>query len=133
MRALLLDHAKSFRAGNRRLLGPSGLATAKSQWKRWGAKPPPFPIGFAVGGGRLDPTKSTISGAESPMHNFFTGRFLSTKHSHRNTYFSIGSGGYETRPETQRKRPNTTKNQRNSRTLPRSRGFLYQRSHRTFS
>ncbi len=49
------------------------------------------------------------------------------KHRHRNAGSKIGPGGPETRPETQEKRPTTN---RNSGTLPRPKGFLYQRSYR---
>ncbi len=38
------------------------LSSRRPIGKGGGLRPPPFPMGFSVGGGHLDPPKSTISG-----------------------------------------------------------------------
>ncbi len=58
------------------------------------------------------------------------GRFCRQKHRHKNKTNSR-AGGQARRPGTQGKRPKTTKTQRNSRTLPRPEGVLYQSHYRT--
>ena len=76
----------------------------------------------------------SISGVLLCRTNTFypiTGRFLSTEHRCRNTNVKIGTGGWESRPETQRKRPKITKTNRNSRILPGLKRFPYQSHYRT--
>ncbi len=44
-------------------------AYRRTQWKRWGGRsphPPPFPVGFAVGGGRLDPEVDDFRPGQPP-------------------------------------------------------------------
>ncbi len=65
------------------------------------------------------------------MTKVLQGGLCQQKHRHRNADSKIGPGGQENRPETQEKRPKTTKTERNSGTLPRPKGFLYQRPYRT--
>ncbi len=38
----------------------------KAQWERWGLRPPPFPVGFAVGGGRVDPQNRRFPARPAP-------------------------------------------------------------------
>ncbi len=59
------------------------------------------------------------------------GGFCQQKHSHSNTDSEIGPGGQEKKPKTKGTRPKTPKTYRNSGTLPRTKGFLYQPPYRT--
>jgi hypothetical protein len=60
-------------AGNRRCGGSRWPPpTAKPTGKGGGRSPLPLPVGFAVGGGQLDPPKSTISGPQPETLLVFT-------------------------------------------------------------
>ena len=58
------------------------------------------------------------------------GWFCRQKSLHRNADSKINPGRWETRPEHEGKRPKTPKTHRNSGTLSRPNGFLYQRPYR---
>ncbi len=49
--------------------GLSGSLALQNPLEKVGRSPPPLPEGFAVGGGRVDPSNSTISGPEALLRN----------------------------------------------------------------
>ncbi len=61
---------------------------------------------------------------------FIQGGFCQQKHSHRSADSKIGPGDWETRPKTKGERTTNSTIHRNSGTLPRPKGFLYQRPYR---